>query len=86
MKTHPMSFRNRKTGTVWTGVIPVFDSTFARHIDDMTGFCISCGSTQGNCEPDARGYRCENCNLPKVYGIEEFLMRGWIHEEREVEA
>ena len=41
--------------------------------DDYTGFCTSCGSEQGGCEPDARHYICESCGKPTVYGAEELL-------------
>lgn len=44
--------------------------------DENTGFCISCGNEQGGCEPDARGYTCEDCGLPKVYGAAELLIMG----------
>lgn len=42
--------------------------------DDGTGFCIACGNEQGGCEPDARKYKCNNCEQMKVYGAEELLM------------
>lgn len=38
------------------------------------GFCIRCGSEQEGCEPDARGYTCEDCGESGVYGAEELLM------------
>ena len=41
---------------------------------DNPGFCIACGRKQGGCEPDARGYTCESCGEPKVYGAEELMM------------
>jgi hypothetical protein len=43
--------------------------------DDYTGICLVCGEEQGGCEPDARKYRCENCDALAVYGAEELLMR-----------
>ena len=42
--------------------------------DDGIGFCVACGEEQGGCEPDARGYTCECCGEPKVYGAEELLL------------
>ena len=36
--------------------------------------CQACGATAHNCEPDARGYECESCGKPEVYGAEEMLM------------
>ena len=44
------------------------DSSFGM---DSTGFCHACGNEQEGCEPDARGYTCEACGKPKVYGAEE---------------
>lgn len=42
--------------------------------EDITGVCISCGEEQYGVEPDARGYTCEGCGAPKVYGAEEIVM------------
>ena len=38
------------------------------------GFCIACGDDADGCEPDARGYTCESCEEPAVYGAEELLL------------
>jgi predicted RNA-binding Zn-ribbon protein involved in translation (DUF1610 family) len=43
--------------------------------NEMTGFCTSCGAEQGNVEPDATKYKCENCGQNTVYGAEELVMR-----------
>ena len=43
--------------------------------DDYTGICVLCGHEQGNCEPDARKYACENCERKSVFGAEELLFR-----------
>ena len=43
---------------------------------EMVGFCKACGATAHNVEPDARGYRCESCNMHEVYGAEEMLIAG----------
>ncbi len=42
--------------------------------DEGVGFCVNCGYEQMGVEPDARGYECENCGQPKVYGAEELLL------------
>jgi hypothetical protein len=42
--------------------------------DDSLGFCLACGAEACGVEPDARGYSCEECNAPKVYGAEELLL------------
>lgn len=38
------------------------------------GFCTACGEDADGCEPDARGYTCECCDEPAVYGAEELLI------------
>lgn len=43
---------------------------------DNPGFCLSCGEEQEGCEPDARGYECECCGKPRVYGAQEVLLMG----------
>ena len=42
--------------------------------DDNSGFCIACGDQVYGVEPDARGYTCESCDKPKVFGAQELLM------------
>lgn len=41
--------------------------------DEYIGFCLSCGTRTDGVEPDARGYTCEECGEPKVFGAEELL-------------
>jgi hypothetical protein len=41
---------------------------------DDPGFCICCGADVLGVEPDARGYECESCSEPGVYGAEERLL------------
>lgn len=43
---------------------------------DNAGFCLACGETADNVEPDARKYTCECCGAPKVYGGEELTLMG----------
>ena len=43
--------------------------------DDSTGICVLCGNEQSNVEPDARKYRCENCDRSAVFGAEELMFR-----------
>ena len=42
---------------------------------DYIGFCLACGAEAENVEPDARGYSCEACGKPKVYGAEEIILQ-----------
>lgn len=46
--------------------------------DGSLGVCIACGEEAYGVEPDARNYTCESCGKPKVFGLEECLMRGWV--------
>lgn len=41
--------------------------------DENVGFCIACGEEADCVEPDARGYTCESCGRPSVYGAQEIL-------------
>jgi len=43
--------------------------------DDETGICVLCGNEQGNCEPDARKYKCDACGRNAVFGAPELMMR-----------
>jgi len=43
---------------------------------EYLGFCLSCGESRYECEPDARNYECEECGEMKVFGAEEILIRG----------
>jgi hypothetical protein len=47
---------------------------------DNPGICLACGEDAMDCEPDARGYTCEACDEPRVYGAEELLMMGAYHK------
>ncbi len=57
----------------------ISESEFSEHADSYDGVCIDCHEwTCGGVEPDARGYDCENCGKPKVYGAEEALMMDYL--------
>lgn len=40
------------------------------------GFCVFCGSTQGETKPDAEGYTCKKCKMPGVFGFEQLMLKG----------
>lgn len=42
--------------------------------DDNTGICVNCGAERDCCEPDARGYECDECGEMTVFGAAELLM------------
>jgi len=53
----------------------VVEAVEASMVDlESPGFCIACGDDAYGVEPDARGYKCESCGAPRVYGAEELLM------------
>ena len=45
---------------------------------DYGGFCLTCAEEAHNVEPDARGYTCETCRQPTVYGAEELAIMGLV--------
>jgi len=45
---------------------------------DDIGLCLACGAEAYGVEPDAVGYRCEECNELRVFGTENALMMGRI--------
>ena len=52
--------------------------------DNFCGICLACGElSDGGCEPDARGYACDACGKPKVFGVSELIMLGYIQIEEE---
>ena len=61
-----------------------------KQIMDMSeydeGFCINCGFVQDGCEPDARGYTCENCEHDTVYGAGELALMGIVSLEDEEDS
>ena len=46
--------------------------------DEPVGFCTACGLDHYGIEPDARKYRCEECETPTVYGAPELLIMGYV--------
>ena len=44
--------------------------------ENSQGFCLACGEMADCVEPDARGYECECCGKPKVYGAQELALRS----------
>jgi hypothetical protein len=58
------------------GTITIDQLTDSILEDQFIGFCIACRQMVDGCEPDARGYRCEACGEPCVYGAEEILIMG----------
>ena len=61
--------------------MPIFmnESQFYELTRESCGICVGClHVAYGGCEPDAEKYECENCNLPKVYGVEQLALMNLI--------
>jgi hypothetical protein len=54
------------------------EAQYTEGCDEDGGICLACGERAYGVEPDARGYDCEECGQPRVYGLEEALMMGHI--------
>ena len=52
------------------------EDEYAETREGYEGFCLACGETQAQVEPDGRRYKCEHCGEPKVYGFEELMVMG----------
>lgn len=59
-------------------IFKMTESTYYALDSDLCGLCVSCGSEQLGCEPDARRYPCEACGKRTVYGAQELLLMGRI--------
>ena len=59
-----------------TQQIHVDESEYLEAREEYYGYCLECGEQRGECEPDARGYYCDNCGCNAVYGAEELLIMG----------
>jgi hypothetical protein len=53
---------------------------------DSLGWCLECGTETDGVEPDARNYRCDECGMLQVYGMEELLMMSLIRLEDTTEV
>ena len=41
---------------------------------EYVGICRACGAWHDGVEPDARRYRCDECDALQVYGAEELVL------------
>ena len=44
--------------------------------ENLEGFCLACGETEGWIEPDAVRATCSTCGAAKVYGASELMLMG----------
>ena len=56
------------------------EEEFSENRESYSGYCRKCNEITNwdGVEPDAEKYNCVECNQPKVYGIEQALLYGWI--------
>lgn len=59
--------RKRMTMSVWREARETY-----------VGWCRTCGAERACTEPDARGYECESCGEPQVFGADEWVSAGWV--------
>ena len=65
------------------GRLVMSESEYFNAGTENLGYCISCGESMEECEPDARKRFCEACHKHTVYGAEELLfmeriqVQGW---------
>ena len=67
------------------GKTHTFSMTMDEYRDASSNFegrCTACGAeVPSGCEPDARRYKCEECEEEQVYGMDELLIMGLIDIE-----
>lgn len=56
------------------GRLVMSESEYFSSDAENVGYCINCGECLEECEPDARGRRCDACNEDSVYGTEELMI------------
>ena len=56
------------------GELTVRAMTIMESFDSNTGLCIRCWEEVDGVEPDACGYRCDECDTWTVYGAEEVFL------------
>lgn len=60
----------------------VSSEDYANHTEEYMGFCTNCKDfTTSEVEPDAEGYKCEDCGQRTVVGAEQALLLGLIEIE-----
>lgn len=64
------------------GPILIAEQDYAEGSENGYGVCLACGDLNegagGWCEPDARGYECDNCGERRLMGLSEALCAGKI--------
>jgi hypothetical protein len=62
-----------------TLIVRLSEAEYIALSEECGGVCLACGEiAYGGCEPDARGYPCDECGRNAVVGAEEALLMGRI--------
>lgn len=57
----------------------ITEDQFMEHCDSNDGLCLACGEWKfGDCEPDAEGYKCDDCGAMQVIGAENAMVMGLV--------
>ena len=61
-------------------IYSITEEEYRDYADSYAGYCIACRcvTNDSGVEPDAEGYPCDECGLPRVMGVEQALMMGRI--------
>lgn len=59
-------------------IIKMSEQDFIESSDAFEGRCLECGAEEFGIEPDAEGYKCEECGAMAVCGLEHILIIGKI--------
>lgn len=56
---------------------------YMTHTEQYSGYCSSCDAitADSGVEPDAEGYKCEECGENTVCGVEQAVLKGLIQLE-----
>jgi hypothetical protein len=74
-----MAIRRNAAGKIIAKRFPLEDLEQASA--NYWGFCLACGAMRECCEPDARKYKCDECEMHYVYGAEELMLMGRVKED-----
>lgn len=61
--------------------VKMTETEYVKCTDEYNGYCRRCDNVTnfGGVEPDAHGYKCDECGKRTVMGVEEALALWFIH-------
>ena len=72
---HAESYVTKKGQHLFRPVLEPYEEIEILH---EGGWCLGCGCSVEDVEPDARKYTCDSCGQKLVYGLEELVLMGLI--------